>query len=518
MSLTLSHTLLAVTTSAALAMEREAAEASRSNIEVSIDFDILTVDDLNDIARAATQVRDTRTARAVESIVRSRACNFSKPVPNFKAFQASLQAFLRNDLVDGWVYCKHHDGFLYPELVTHITFDDGTRLRGKGSPSVLLHTVCHGFSRNDGKPLSFNTRAHCFQPQDVAGRRIGDILAAQGIFHENPSLKTAHQASNARHDGMTRNAFSEQFRASGRAHAYEENDFRREGAELVDRRVVHDLQAGEVGALRPRVESEFLAGQPDHSGMGEVPTHPLVRVFDLKANEYYWVNGENLTPHQYDESLRDKLILPSSHRDLLDVLTTDLSAFTADMIEGKSAGNVILCKGIPGVGKTLTAEVYAELIRRPLYAVHSGRLGTEARKVEENLSEVFELAKRWNCVLLLDEADVFVRARGDSIEQNAIVAEFLRALEYFDGLLFMTTNRPGDIDDAIVSRCAAVIEYGPPSQQDAAAIWRVMAGQYGTNLNDTLIGELVELFPQIAPRDIKMLLRLSLRVAQSRAC
>lgn len=157
--------------------------------------------------------------------------------------------------------------------------------------------------------------------------------------------------------------------------------------------------------------------------------------------------------------------------------------------------------------------MYAELIERPLFAIHSGSLGTSAAVIEKNLKVIFQRGKRWDCVLLLDEADVFVAQRGDNIEQNAIVAEFLRTLEYFDGLLFMTSNRSNDIDEAIVSRCAAIIEYVPPSPKDAAAIWRVMAAQYGTLLGETLIGELVELFPAIAPRDIKMLLRLALRVS-----
>ena len=227
------------------------------------------------------------------------------------------------------------------------------------------------------------------------------------------------------------------------------------------------------------------------------------------------MHGDSMTRYVYDKSLRDKIILPQSHRDLLDVLTTDLGAFVADIIEGKSAGNVILCRGIPGVGKTLTAEVYSELVERPLYSVHSGNLGTTAADIEKNLKRIFVQAKRWNCVLLLDEADVFVVQRGYDIQQNAIVAEFLRSLEYFDGLLFMTTNRPDNIDEAIISRCAAIIGYTPPGRDGAAAVWHVMARQYDTTIPDDLLEEVLDMFPRIAPRDIKMLLRLALRVSIS---
>lgn len=40
-----------------------------------------------------------------------------------------------------------------------------------------------------------------------------------------------------------------------------------------------------------------------------------------------------------------------------------------------------------------------------------------------------------------------------------------------------------------------------------------MATHYKADLSDELICQLIELFPAIAPRDIKMLLRLALRVS-----
>jgi len=86
----------------------------------------------------------------------------------------------------------------------------------------------------------------------------------------------------------------------------------------------------------------------------------------------------------------------------------------------------------------------------------------------------------------------------------------------FDGLLFMTTNRGDDIDEAILSRCAAIIHYDPPGPTLLPEVWRVMSGNFEAGLEEGLIAELVALFPQITPRDVKMLLRLTLRVARAR--
>lgn len=56
-------------------------------------------------------------------------------------------------------------------------------------------------------------------------------------------------------------------------------------------------------------------------------------------------------------------------------------------------------------------------------------------------------------MVLLDEADVFLQERDlYDLGRNALVSVFLRHIEYYDGLLFLTTNRPGQIDEAFQSR------------------------------------------------------------------
>lgn len=513
MSLTVTSDLVAATGTPSLKSYRDHANKMRGDRELEIDTNKLDTEGLNDLIAAAKAVGDNKTARAVESISLARAGKFDKPVPNFKAFKGVLEAFLKADSIDGWIYVTGDDGKLYPQLVTAVTYDDGMSYgRSKGNPRVGIRTTSYGFHRDNNHkegPSVYQT-THFFSPHSVANRRLADILSADGIYKETQALRDAHMASLERHYEVTQDAFAKQFRVNGAVYYFENDNFRRRGLELSGRRVIHDLEAKDYAPVQRHAESYIF-----DDDAGPVPEHPVVKVFDLRTHEFFWVHADNMTPYEYDKSLRDKLILPPTHRDLLDVLTTDLGAFVSDFVEGKSAGNVILCKGIPGVGKTLTAEVYAELIDRPLYAIHSGALGTTAEAIEKNLRSIFQRGKRWDCVLLLDEADVFVVQRSNNIGQNAIVAEFLRTLEYFDGLLFMTTNRPDDIDEAIISRCAAIIDYAPPTAKDAAAIWCVMAAQYKANLSDELIGQLVELFPEIAPRDIKMLFRLALRVSEA---
>lgn len=468
---------------------------------------------LDDLMLAAKASEDMKAFRALDAILEARAGKFNKVIPNFKAFHSMLKKFIKEAMIDGWIYVKQGDGRYYPELIMYIGEESRSYRHSEGDPKIIIKTCYYGFDGSRNERMGLVKASHEFTPGDVAKKTVANALAAKGILKESAELKAEYLRTIDRHHKVTANGFAKQYRFTGTVLRTSERYGK--DVEAQNRKVIHDIAPSEYGSLPTSNESELFDNDKPEGGTGPVPFHPIVKVYDLKEDEFYWVHGDTLVPHVYDKSLRHKLVLPESQRDMLDVLTNDTDVFTADIIEGKAAGNIIIGVGIPGLGKTLTAEVYAELKEKPLYSVHVGTLGTSPDSVENGLKTVFARAKRWGCVLLLDEADVFVKTRGDDLEQNAIVAEFLRVLEYYDGLLFMTTNRPGDIDEAIISRAAAIIRYDPPTSAHAATIWRVMADNFGEKISDELVDQLVELFPEIAPRDIKMLFRLALRVAKS---
>ena len=94
-----------------------------------------------------------------------------------------------------------------------------------------------------------------------------------------------------------------------------------------------------------------------------------------------------------------------------------------DLIQGKGEGLVILLHGVPGVGKTATAEAVAQSYQHPLFVITCGDLGFTPKEVERSLEEIFRLAHLWDCVLLLDEADIFLAERTrDDLKRNALVS------------------------------------------------------------------------------------------------
>lgn len=147
-----------------------------------------------------------------------------------------------------------------------------------------------------------------------------------------------------------------------------------------------------------------------------------------------------------------------------------------DLIRGKGKGLIILLHGVPGVGKTSTAESVAAYTHRPLFPITCGDIGQTAADVERNLEGIFLLARKWGCVLLLDEADVFLAARspgGDGVDRNALVSVFLRTLEYYSGILFLTTNRIGSFDEAFISRIHMSLYYADLDEESTFRVWEM---------------------------------------------
>ncbi|KAK8073062.1 AAA family ATPase [Apiospora saccharicola] len=184
----------------------------------------------------------------------------------------------------------------------------------------------------------------------------------------------------------------------------------------------------------------------------------------------------------------DSLVIPGPYKRILKAMVEDhtesqnrkqsaASGRDLDLVRGKGRGLVIFLYGPPGVGKTSTAETIAAYTTppRPLYPITCGDLGTTPDQIQQRLQFHFRLAHRWNCVLLLDEADVYLVERDiNDIKRNGIVSVFLRTLEYYSGILFLTSNREGSIDEAFKSRIHIALHYKRINSDGNTQIWNNM--------------------------------------------
>lgn len=110
----------------------------------------------------------------------------------------------------------------------------------------------------------------------------------------------------------------------------------------------------------------------------------------------------------------------------------------------------------------------------PLYMVSAGELGTDSRILEAELQRILDICHAWGAILLLDEADVFLEKRTmHDLHRNALVSIFLRQLEYFQGILFLTTNRVETFDDAFQSRIHIALRYDSLDLRAKKTIFRM---------------------------------------------
>jgi hypothetical protein len=203
-------------------------------------------------------------------------------------------------------------------------------------------------------------------------------------------------------------------------------------------------------------------------------------VLGFAFNEKLWLEFtvSGIADIDWNSGAFDSLVLPGNQKSIVKALVESHTFRAAenidDVIQGKGKGLVVVLHGPPGTGKTLTAEGIAELLKRPLYMVSAGELGTDSRTLEAELNKILDIAHSWGAVLLLDEADVFLEKRTiQDIHRNALVSIFLRLLEYFQGILFLTTNRVETFDDAFQSRIHVALRYGDLTTKAKRAVWKM---------------------------------------------
>ncbi|KAL1650086.1 hypothetical protein SLS58_001464 [Diplodia intermedia] len=205
---------------------------------------------------------------------------------------------------------------------------------------------------------------------------------------------------------------------------------------------------------------------------------PVVLGFAFSEKRWMEFSLSGVRDIEWNEGAFESLVLRQDQKSIVKALVSSHKFHAAqtidDVVQGKGKGLVFVLHGPPGVGKTLTAEGIADYLKSPLYAVSAGELGTDSWRLEQELQKIMDIAHSWGAILLLDEADVFLERRQvHDIHRNALVSIFLRLLEYFQGILFLTTNRVETFDDAFQSRIHMGLRYEELGHQAKRQIWRM---------------------------------------------
>ncbi|CAM1509892.1 Fc.00g002270.m01.CDS01 [Cosmosporella sp. VM-42] len=259
---------------------------------------------------------------------------------------------------------------------------------------------------------------------------------------------------------------------------------------------------------RTLTDDEYLICRPD------------IDCFFLPERHWGRVLVQNLTDIEWNGDAFEQLQMLSSKKSFLRTLVTGFDPNQTmgfdDAIEDKGGGLIFLLHGEPGLGKTMTAESIAESAHLPLYHVTTGQLSTDISELETQLQNIFMLGQRWKAVLLLDEADVLMSQRTlNDLNRNGIVAVFLRLIEYYKGLLFLTTNRLEGFDTTFYNRIHVKITYPQLDHEARSNIWRNLLTRSKVPLDESWSADLYRILGQLKTngRDIRNIIKIAKIIA-----
>jgi len=174
----------------------------------------------------------------------------------------------------------------------------------------------------------------------------------------------------------------------------------------------------------------------------------------------------------------------------------------------RRSGSGRLCfYGPPGTGKTALAAHLAQHLDLALLEYRaSDLLGMYVGQTEKNVAKMFARAKSNKSVLLIDEADSFLRDRkgADRSWEATLVNEMLTQIEHHEGIVVCTTNMLDQLDPAALRRFDVKVEFTWLTRVQARKLFCVATG---APVDDAAVESSLAALRTLTPGDFASVLR-----------
>jgi hypothetical protein len=220
-------------------------------------------------------------------------------------------------------------------------------------------------------------------------------------------------------------------------------------------------------------EPETSGNLPDEGYLLLLP--PTIHGYDMYQHEWTELLVSKIADVVWNERAFKQLALPRDSIAMLKTMTRIQTRHDPEPYRNNSRHNeqILLLHGGPGTGKTFAAEAIAEVTRRPVYQISCSRIISEPQKAELSLKAISVLCNTWNCVAVMEDADIFFEQRATGqMEHNAMVLTLIRSLELFQSTLILTTNRMDTFDKSLFSRCHLIVHFEPLTEESRGVVWR----------------------------------------------